>query len=70
MKLGYQLLAEVEFAGQKKWWRPYLWGVNAQVKKVKILLWLALEKKILTWDKGLKREWVGPGRCALCRAKE
>jgi len=31
-KLGYQVLAEANFAGEKKWWWSFVWGVNARLK--------------------------------------
>lgn len=30
-------------------------------------MWLALTNKLLTWEKGLKRGWIGPGQCPLCK---
>jgi hypothetical protein len=36
--------------------------------RCKITLWIALNNKLLTWDNGLKRGWIGPGRCSLCKS--
>jgi hypothetical protein len=38
--------------------------------KCKLALWLALNNKLCTWDNGLKRGWIGPSRCSLCRSEE
>jgi hypothetical protein len=46
-----------------------MWKENAPFK-VKTLTWLVLENKILTWDNGLKRGWIGPNWCALRRSVE
>jgi len=43
-----------------------LWKYPGPIKS-KIVLWLALNNKLLTWDNGLKRGWNGPNRCALCK---
>jgi hypothetical protein len=43
-----------------------VWRTHAPLK-VKIMLWLAIENRILTWDNGMKRGWTGPSRCALCK---
>jgi hypothetical protein len=31
--------------------------------EIKDFIWLAMDKKILTWDNFQKRSWVGPSRC-------
>jgi hypothetical protein len=33
--------------------------------QIKILLWMAMDNKILTWDNGWKRGWCGPNRCSF-----
>jgi hypothetical protein len=43
--------------------------VNAPLK-VKILMWLSVENKVLTWDNGMKRGWIGPSRCTMCKVDE
>jgi hypothetical protein len=35
-----------------------------------LALWLALNNKLCTWDNGLKRGWIGPSRCSLCKSEE
>jgi zinc-binding in reverse transcriptase len=37
--------------------------------KIKIFLWLAIHKKILTRDNLLKRCWVSPNTCPFCTGK-
>eukprot|EP00253_Pinus_taeda_P034699 PITA_34699 len=38
--------------------------------KIKLFLWLVLQRKILTWDNINKRGFLGPSRCQLYEAKE
>jgi hypothetical protein len=35
-------------------------------EKMKVLFWLAMEQKILTWNVLCKRRWNGLNRCSLC----
>jgi hypothetical protein len=42
---------------------------NAPIKN-KITLWLALNNKLLTLDVGIKRGWIGPNMCSLCKNQE
>jgi hypothetical protein len=57
--LGYFALAEGFLEGGKKWWWSTIWKWHAP-EKMKVLFWLSMEEKILTWDVGLHRGWVGP----------
>jgi len=47
--------------------RIWSWGCPL---KLKIFIWLLLEDKILTWNNLLKRGWIGPGYCYLCKGNE
>jgi len=38
--------------------------------KIKLFLWLVLQRKILTWDNIKKRGFLGPLRCQLYEAQE
>jgi len=38
--------------------------------KIKLFLWLVLQRKILTWDNIRRRGFLGPSRCQLCEAQE
>jgi hypothetical protein len=60
---------ETQFTGEKQWWWSILWKLNAPLKS-KITLSLEIDNKLLTWDNGIKRRWVGPNRCALCKINE
>ena len=51
------------------WWWKHLWQLKVPLR-CKITLWLDLKNKILTWDNGIKRGWIGPNRCALCKDEE
>jgi len=44
------------------------WKLSSPLKS-KILLRLALANKLLTWDNGKNRGWVGPGTCILCEIR-
>jgi hypothetical protein len=48
-------------------WKLKLWKWNLQLKII-LFFRLALDQNILTWDNLLKKGWVGPGFCYLCRA--
>jgi len=37
--------------------------------KTRILLWLALANRLLTWDDGQKRNCVGTDHCILCKCE-
>jgi hypothetical protein len=65
----YITILEEAFSGKKMWWWSEVWDLNAPLK-MKIIFWLSLKKKILTWDNGLHRGWIGPNRCSLCCAEE
>jgi len=60
------MFVEEAFSGENKWLWKFIWDPRVPNKQ-KVLLWLALEKKILTWDNGLKKGWVGPKKCPLCK---
>jgi len=38
--------------------------------KVNIIVWFSLSNNILTWDNGLKRGWIIPKKCFLCKLDE
>ena len=50
--------------GRDFWWYNALWKWFIPLK-VKLLCWLMMENKILTWDKYLKRGGFGPNVCIL-----
>lgn len=52
----------------KKWWWKSLWKLKGPLKN-RIFLWLALSRKVLSWDKCNKRTWQGPRRCILCKKR-
>ena len=52
-----------------KWWFSCFWKWHVHLK-IKLLCWLAFEKKILTWDNYLKRGGKGPNICTLCKSVE
>jgi hypothetical protein len=58
VKLGYLALEEGTFIGIKKWWWIFIWKMHAPTN-MGIILWPTLEKKMLTWDIGIHRGWVG-----------
>lgn len=67
--LGYNAVAEASFSGEKCWWWGSLYKLPAPLQG-KISLWLALNNKLLTWENGLKRGWIGPSFCVLCKSNE
>jgi hypothetical protein len=38
--------------------------------KIKIVFWLMLENKVLTWENLRRRGWEGPSICSLCLREE
>jgi hypothetical protein len=68
VNLGYITLVEAVFEGDREWWWSYVWKYHMLVK-TKIMLWLAIENKMLTWDNGIKIGWTGPKRCSLCKVE-
>jgi hypothetical protein len=48
-------------------WKLKLWKWNLQLKII-LFFRLAVDESILTWDNLLKKGWVGPDFCYLCRA--
>jgi hypothetical protein len=65
-KLGYKSWQEERKNVQPHWWWKTLWKSKAPLR-CKILMWLALTNKLLTWDNLEKRNWHGPNHCILCK---
>ena len=65
-KLGYKSMMEEMHPFEPLFWTKTLWKSPAP-KKAKLVLWLSLQNRLLTWDNLQKRGWIGPGRCSLCR---
>ena len=51
--------------GLECWWYRYLWKWLIPLK-IKLLCWLMMENKILTWDNFIRKEGNGPNICSLC----
>jgi hypothetical protein len=47
-------------------WKVNIWKWDIQLK-IKLFIWMAAEKKILTWDALQKKGWEGPGVFYLCK---
>ena len=62
-KLGYKVQDEFEFVHYIVLVRNYLEA--SKYVKSKILLWIALSNKLLTWDNGLECGWTNPNKCSL-----
>jgi hypothetical protein len=65
-KLGYKAWQEERKNVQPQWWWKILWKSKAPLR-CKLLMWLALTNKMLTWDNLEKRNWHGPNYCILCK---
>lgn len=63
-KLGYKTWIESLFTKEKKWWWRPVWKIHAPLKN-KIMLWLALSNKIITWEVDRNRGWVGRSMCII-----
>ena len=61
-KLGYETKINKDLEVERLWWWYWwkvVWKLVCKLKS-KNFLWLALANKILTWENGQKRRWVGP----------
>ena len=61
-KLGYKSWALEHYQGEKIVWWTQVWKSEGPLK-AKIILWLALSNKLLTWENLKKRGWHGPSWC-------
>jgi hypothetical protein len=58
-KLGNATIMEARLFGDKKRQQNIPWKIHAPLK-IKLTVWLALTNKLLEWENGLKRGWIGP----------
>jgi hypothetical protein len=65
-KLGYASKFSEEQGAMRLWWWKAVWKLVFPLK-TRIFLWLVLENKVLMWDNGQKRNWIGLGWCYLCK---
>lgn len=66
-KLGYNTWEKERQEALPRWWWNPLWKIKAPLR-CKLTLSLALKHKLLMWDNGLKRGWIGPNRHVLCKS--
>jgi len=64
LKEAYKLLAASPDQQSDHKWKT-LWS-RGTWPKIKLLSWLVLHNRALTWDNLQKRGFVGPSRCMLC----
>jgi hypothetical protein len=69
VKLGYVVEIEEDLDLERVWWWIFIWKLVCPLK-MKTFMWLALANIVLTWDNRQKRNWVGPGKCILCKSSE
>jgi hypothetical protein len=65
VKFGNLALVEESTEGVIKWWWREIWKWKS-LEKIKVMFWLSMEQKIITWDFLWKRGWNGSSRCSLC----
>jgi hypothetical protein len=65
-KEGYNHLIQDLVQAEPVWWWKKIWKVNCPAKS-KLFWWSVLSNKAPTWDILQKRNFVGPGRCSLCK---
>ena len=63
---AYELIVSEHLPLIKDGFLPRVWGFNIP-QKLKCFIWLAINRKINTWDNLHKRGWIGPDRCCLCK---
>ena len=69
--LGYDIISNyyLEPSLYQNQFLEFLWSFSIPLK-IKCFIWLAVGNRILTWENLMKRGWLGPGMCALCRNGE
>eukprot|EP00253_Pinus_taeda_P019318 PITA_19318 len=68
LKEAKLILLDLDSQAPDRIWQN-LWKHQGWMK-VKLFLWLVLQRRILTWDNIKKRGFLGPSRCQLCEAQE
>ena len=69
VKLGYVARIEEVWNGDRVWWWRFIWKLYFPLK-TRILMWLALDNKLFTWDNVQKRSWVRLNICILCKVND
>ena len=65
-KKYYKLIVSEHLLVIKDGILPKVWGFNMP-HKLKCFTWLAVNRKINTWDSLYNRGWFGPNICCLCK---
>lgn len=68
LKEAKSILLELGSHVPDKIWQK-LWKHQGWMK-IKLFMWLVLQKKVLSWDNIRKRVILGPSICQLCKAQE
>ena len=61
-------MVQLEYQQTKFWWWYRIWKLQAPLKAI-LILWLAMNNKLLTWEALLKCGFMAPGICLLCRVE-
>ena len=67
-KLGYEAMVQLEYQQTECWRWSRTWKLQASLKAI-LILWLAMNNKLLTWEALLKHGFMGPGIFLLCRVE-
>ncbi|XP_057856822.1 uncharacterized protein LOC131066134 [Cryptomeria japonica] len=67
MKIGYSILDKTE--ERKEWPIKLMWS-SPILPKARVFTWLALKKRILTWERLRRLGFLGPLRCIMCKKVE
>jgi len=65
---AYDHLYGQKYGFPESWWATFIWNWHIP-QRIRCLLWLLINDKILTWDNLCKRGWVGPGFYPLCKVE-
>ena len=68
-KIAYDLITKSSLTARHVSALIRIWKCNIPLKLI-CFIWLCLENRINTWDNLIRRGWVGPNRCCLCRNEE
>ena len=65
---GYEALSFEYGVIYRECWNSTFWKWRCPLK-VRLFLWLVMDKRILTWHNGKKSSQNGPNHCSLCKSQ-
>ena len=65
--LMYELIANISVTSRPAGIFVKIWKLNIPVNII-CVNWICLSNKVHTWDDLIKKGWIGPNRCCLCKS--